>query len=65
MSRPELQVLAGAADAAPIHSAPVTSIVSDLDSYFEEIETLLRRAKNIVRDPALHSRPAPSLADHD
>jgi hypothetical protein len=43
------------------------SVVADLDSYLAEIETLLRRAKQMVRDPVSPSRPVVGLTDagHD
>jgi hypothetical protein len=52
-------------DSVPVHPAPasVTSIISDLDSYLDEIETLLRRAKQMVRDPAPRPRSAADIAE--
>jgi hypothetical protein len=52
-------------DSVPVHPAPasVTSIISDLDSYLDEIETLLRRAKEMVRDPAPRPRSAAGVAE--
>jgi hypothetical protein len=52
-------------DSVPVHPAPasVTSIISDLDSYLDEIETLLRRAKEMVRDPAPRPRSAADIAE--
>jgi hypothetical protein len=56
---------AGAADAVPVHPTPVMSIVSDLDGYLDEIESLLRRAKRMVTDPAPRSGAAARRTDDD
>jgi hypothetical protein len=48
----------------PNIAAPAASLISDLDSYLDEIETLLRRAKQMVRDPVSPSRPVVGLTDN-
>jgi hypothetical protein len=59
-------------ESVPVHPAPptslttpVTAMVSDFDSYLDEIETLLRRAKEMVRDPASGARRTNGLTDAD
>jgi hypothetical protein len=48
--------------AVPI--APSTaSLISDLDSYLDEIETLLRRAKQMVKEPVSRSERVVGLTD--
>jgi hypothetical protein len=44
-------------------SIPAASVVADLDSYLDEIETLLRRAKQMVKEPVSRSEPVVGLTD--
>lgn len=54
--------LAEDVDFGSIHSA-FSQSASDVGSDLDEIETLLRRAREMVRDPAVHSRSANGLTD--
>jgi hypothetical protein len=38
-------------------------LISDLDSYLDEIETLLRRAKQMVKEPVSPSERVVGLTD--
>ena len=54
--------LAEDVDSGSIHSA-FSQSASDDNSDLDEIETLLRRAREMVRDPAIHARSVNGLAD--
>jgi hypothetical protein len=59
---PTAKAASSSESAVPI--APSTaSLISDLDSYLDEIETLLRRAKQMVKEPVSRSERVVGLTD--